>query len=165
MATNATAKRRKRQVVRAVAEVYADTRLVAPRLLHPNPWNINRMSERAFAGLKESIRLSGFCDPIEARAHGRAGHFQILGGEHRWRAARQLHMPRVSVNVLRVPSDVAARKLVLQLNAHGEVDLVDLAEELTHLQRELGADLGTGLPYTQRGLEELLALVPNVRSL
>ncbi len=58
--------------------------------LHPNPWNPNRQDARTFEAERESIRNYGFIDPVTVREHPTInGEFEIIDGEHRWRAATE----------------------------------------------------------------------------
>lgn len=54
--------------------------------LRPNPWNTNIVGAQNFDKLKNSIDRLGFFKPILVRDM-EDGTYQILGGEHRWRAA------------------------------------------------------------------------------
>ncbi len=56
--------------------------------LRPNPWNTNSVGAQNFEKLKGSIEKLGFFKPILARELD-GGIFEILGGEHRWRAAME----------------------------------------------------------------------------
>lgn len=54
--------------------------------LAPNPWNPNVMDDEMFGKAVESIHRFGFVDPITVR--GAFGRFEIIDGEHRWKAAK-----------------------------------------------------------------------------
>jgi ParB/RepB/Spo0J family partition protein len=143
----------------ALRTVRLDARVVPIAQLEANPWNVNALSQREFEAARESIRLSGFVDPVTVRAHPKKkDRWQILDGEHRWRAAKEESWTTISINVLDIPDDSAARKLTLQLNIHGEADRLRLAQELALLQQALGARTGEGLPWSESEIEELLAL-------
>ena len=68
-------------------------------LLVPDEANPNEMSEREFNVLKETIREVGFIDPVTV-APLQDGKYSIVGGEHRWRAAKDLGMESVPADVL-----------------------------------------------------------------
>lgn len=55
--------------------------------LRPNPWNPNEMNEDTFNRLGEELEDVGFIDPIQVVPMD-DGTYQIIGGEHRWRAAK-----------------------------------------------------------------------------
>lgn len=83
--------------------------------------------------------------------------FEIIDGEQRWKAARDEGWGKVSITVL-VLSDVAARKLTLQLNNKGTPDKLGLAREIAYFQQMLGDRAGVGLPWSATELAELGAL-------
>lgn len=67
--------------------------------LVPNPANPNEQDERTFNALCEAIEEEGFIDPIAAVDLG-DGTYEIVGGEHRWDAAKVLGIDRVPVTLL-----------------------------------------------------------------
>lgn len=70
----------------------------------PNPWNPNEMDERSFNRLVKEIRQVGFVEPIQTVPYDAGGgetRYRILGGEHRYRAAR-------IVGLVEVPSILLA---------------------------------------------------------
>jgi len=75
--------------------------------LQPNPWNTNAVGLQNFEKLKGSIDRLGFFKPILARELS-DGSFQILGGEHRWRAAIEQGIATVPVITVGQISDVVA---------------------------------------------------------
>lgn len=136
-------------------------RLTAPtKSLHPNDWNPNKMNERQYAAELESIKTYGFIDPITVRAHpSKKRQYEILDGEHRWRAAQELGIDTLPLVVVDV-DDVNARKLTIVLNeTRGKADIVDLGALLAELASTIGADdLRLGLPYSELELEELIGV-------
>ena len=61
--------------------------------IHPNPRQPRRRFEpEAAAGLAASIRLQGVLQPIVVRRR-KAGGFELVAGERRWRAARAAGSP------------------------------------------------------------------------
>lgn len=133
-------------------------KMVERDALTPNPWNPNKMQDRTFAAEKESIGRFGFVDPITVRPHPELdGKFQIIDGEHRWRAAGELDIKKVPVVVLTI-GDAEAKKLTIVLNeTRGEADTVDLAVLLADIARE-DENLLEALPYSQDQLDALLAM-------
>jgi hypothetical protein len=65
----------------------------------PNPWNCNTMDDEMFNRLAEEIEEVGFVDPIQVVPMD-DGMFQIIGGEHRWRALRVLQYEEIPCVVL-----------------------------------------------------------------
>jgi ParB-like nuclease family protein len=58
-------------------------------LIVPNNWNINAQTQATFETLQDEIAAVGFIDPIEV-VPTEEGTYLIIGGEHRWRAAKNL---------------------------------------------------------------------------
>lgn len=142
-----------------------ETVLVPLDRLIPNTWNVNHLNAFGFAKLCESIEEFGFVDPLLARAHPeRAGFLQIIGGKHRWDAAKTLvgKMPELAELpvIVRALTDVQAKKLSLIDNElHGQADPLELSELLRDLRAETGADeLLRSLPYTEDILSGFLGL-------
>lgn len=128
-------------------------------IVHPNPWNYNKQSDRVQEATRESIAQFGFIDPVTVRPHpDLKGQYQIVDGEHRWRAAVDLGVEKIALAVINV-TDVEAKKLTIILNeTRGSGDKVDLASLIAEISDELGDDLVTGLPYSDEELEGLLKL-------
>lgn len=59
-----------------------------PDDLVPNVENPNEQDDRTFNALVESIRTEGWTVPVTAVWDEARGKHEIVGGEHRWRAAR-----------------------------------------------------------------------------
>lgn len=53
----------------------------------PNPWNANEQDERSFDALVGEVSETGFIDSITV-VPLEGGLYRIIGGEHRWRAAK-----------------------------------------------------------------------------
>lgn len=120
--------------------------------LSPNPWNTNRITDPAIeAKLLESLKELGAFKPILVR-EVKGGKLQILGGEHRWKAAKQLGMLDVPVWNLGVISDEKAKKIGLIDNArYGEDDTLGLAA----LLKELGNEFMRIMPISDVDLAAL----------
>lgn len=67
--------------------------------IQPNAWNPNEMDEESFNRLADEIESVGFINPIQVVPTD--GKYVILGGEHRWRAAKSLGFETVPAIVLR----------------------------------------------------------------
>lgn len=111
--------------------------------LRPNPWNTNSVGAQNFEKLKGSIEKLGFFKPILARELD-GGQFEILGGEHRWRAAME-QVPVISVGKI---SDLVAKQMSLVDNErYGEDDQVALQRLIEEIQSELDYQLSEIAPY------------------
>lgn len=139
-------------------EVKLDARQVPTDSLKPNPWNPNKQSEFVFEKEKNSITQFGFVVPIIVRETAK-GRYEIIDGEHRWRAAKELGMKQVPVNSLgKVPS-ATAKKLTIILNElRGQYDAVELSRLVKALVDETGLDeLLRDLPFQPQELENIIA--------
>ena len=86
--------------------------------IKPNGWNVNRVPPEIFAKLREYVRKIGFLEPIVVRPVN-AGHYEIVGGEHRWRIAKELGYESVPAAIIEL-DDRQARIASLNLNEmHG----------------------------------------------
>jgi hypothetical protein len=120
---------------------------IDPAELQPNTWNVNVCSPDSEAKLAESIRRLGVFKPVIVRELD-DGAFQILGGEHRARAAQRMGLesiPFVSVGKI---SDQTAKEISLVDNSrYGTDDALQLAELLGTLGTP--EDLTLFLPFSE----------------
>lgn len=86
----------------------------------------SRFAEPDLAELAESIRAQGVVQPIVVTADA-DGHYTIVAGERRWRAARRAGLAEVPVVVRRVESDRELLELALVENLQ-RADLNPLEE-------------------------------------
>ncbi|EIX9459691.1 ParB N-terminal domain-containing protein [Klebsiella pneumoniae] len=115
--------------------------------LRPNPWNTNSVGAQNFEKLKGSIEKLGFFKPILARELD-GGQFEILGGEHRWRAAMEQGISMVPVISVGKISDLVAKQMSLVDNErYGEDDQVALQRLIEEIQSELDYQLSEIAPY------------------
>ena len=108
--------------------------------LRPNPWNTNSVGAQNFEKL-------GFFKPILARELD-GGQFEILGGEHRWRAAMEQGISTVPVISVGKISELVAKQMSLVDNErYGEDDQVALQRLIEEIQSELDYQLSEIAPY------------------
>ena len=124
---------------------------LAIELLAPGPFQPRRrFDESGLLELADSIRQSGIVQPILVRPDpARPGHYQIIAGERRWRAAQRANLHEVPV-VARAMDDRAAMEAALienvqraDLTALEEADgYRRLAEEFGDSQEEIARKVG-----------------------
>lgn len=88
--------------------------------LHENSWNSNRMDEEHFDGLVQSI--SDYPDMLKAErviVRDIESGYEILGGAHRFRAAKLLEFEEIPVGSVGIVSDDKAKLISLILNNRG----------------------------------------------
>jgi ParB family chromosome partitioning protein len=104
--------------------------------LDPNPLQPRTVLDAARLGeLAASIRESGIVQPILVRRAG--GRYQIIAGERRWRAAQQLGLPTVPVNVRDVPDDRLLELALVENIQREELSPLEEALAFQRLQEEL----------------------------
>lgn len=130
--------------------------------LRPSSLNYNRQTDFIQEKLQQSIVTFGFVDPIIVRCGNQDGMFEdgnweIIGGEHRWKAAAQLGMSKVPCRDLGCVSDVAAQRLMIVLNeTKGTPDEDALAGLVRAINETDGMDALQVLPFDLDRLQELL---------
>ncbi|PYQ09664.1 MAG: hypothetical protein DMF83_02570 [Acidobacteria bacterium] len=104
---------------------------VSPDRLEANPFQPRTVMEPArLEELAASIRESGMIQPLLVRRAG--GHYQIIAGERRWRAAQRLGLATVPVVIRDVPDD---RLLELALVENIQREELSPLEEAQAFQR------------------------------
>lgn len=124
--------------------------------LVPNPWNPNEMDPDDYEKARASIRRFGFIDPITVRRQGVA--YQIIDGEHRWKAAKDEGLDEVLATVIDV-DDADAEQLTFILNElRGKPNPQKLAALVRDLasKRSMG-DLEAVLPLRRQQLAAMVA--------
>lgn len=131
--------------------------VVVERLL-PNPWNPNVQTDFMFEKERESIRRHGMIDPITVRELD-DGFFQIVDGEHRFKAAQLEGYTEISANNLGVLADEVAKQLTLVMNdIKGANDQTKLQQLLIDIESIIGKDeMIQVLPYEESKITEYLA--------
>lgn len=114
-----------------------------------NPYNPNKMSDYIFQKMKETIASKGLFGAIYVREM--AGVYQILDGEHRWKACKELGWKEIPVEVAigeMEESDVKFWTIYFN-NTHGKDDIqkrAKLYEQMDQGQAQL-------LPFTEEEIK------------
>lgn len=115
-------------------------RAVPVEALEPSPYQPRgAMDPEALDELAASIKLRGVLQPILARpTPGKAGHYQIVAGERRWRAAQKAGLHEVPVYIRDLPdTDAMAAALVENLQRQ-DLNAIEEAEGYHRLLEEFG---------------------------
>ena len=126
--------------------------------IYPNSWNPNMTSKRVDEAIRESIGTYGMVDPITCRRHPELdGALQIIDGEHRLEACKEMGFKTVPVVVLDI-NDANAKKLTIIANeTRGRAEKTSLSQLVAEIAEELDADqLMLGLPYYEDELENMI---------
>src|SRR5665213_1215716 len=100
--------------------------------LKANPRNPRRtFTEAELDELTESIRERGIIQPIVVREHGGPGHYEIVAGERRWRAAQRAGLDEVPIAIVDA-TDVQSLEFAIIENVQ-RADLNAIAVSYTHL--------------------------------
>jgi ParB family chromosome partitioning protein len=109
-------------------------------LLEPGPYQPRGTVDPAsLAELVDSIRRSGVLQPLLARPHPNLpGHYQIIAGERRWRAAQQAGLSELPV-LVRALADAEAMAAALVENLQRQdLNPIEEAEGYRRLGDEFG---------------------------
>jgi len=141
--------------------------------LHPNLQQPRRhYDEAALEALTLSVAEQGVLQPLVVRPHPqKAGEFQIVAGERRWRAAQRAGLAELAV-VVRQLDDRQSLEFAIVENVQRE-DLTPLEEaeayqrltaEFGHSQEQIAKAVGKSRSHIANTLR-LLALPPPVKGL
>jgi ParB family chromosome partitioning protein len=123
-------------------------RAMAIDLLHPGRYQPRgRFSPEELQALAQSVKENGILQPILVRPHEKlGGHFEIVAGERRWRAAQLAQLHEVPI-IVRSLDDRSTLEIALIENVQ--------REDLTPLEEAEGyARLMAEFDYTQETLAE-----------
>jgi ParB family chromosome partitioning protein len=97
-----------------------------------------RMDEGSLYELAESIKAQGIMQPILVRPLEKAGSYEIIAGERRFRAARLAGLREVPVLVKPVPDEAAATMALIENIQREDLNPLEEAQGLKRLTEEFG---------------------------
>ncbi len=131
------------------------TTQVNPKVLKPNPWNVNVMSPDNEEKLEASVKRFGMFKPAIVRELPDES-LQIIGGEHRVLVAIRLGIKEIPIVNLGQISDEKAREISLVDNGrYGHDDTLRLAELLEGLGNV--EELSGFMPYSESDLTAIFS--------
>lgn len=106
----------------------------------PGPFQPRQaMAPEALAELAQSIRSHGILQPILVRADpDHTGHFQIVAGERRWRAAQMAELHEVPVHVRDLDDHAALAAALIENLQRQDLNAIEEAEGLRRLSLDFG---------------------------
>jgi ParB family transcriptional regulator, chromosome partitioning protein len=115
-------------------------RSLAIALLEPGPFQPrDAIDPSSLNELTDSVRIRGILQPLLARPHpSAAGHFQIIAGERRWRAAQRAGLHEVPVLVRDLPDVEAMGAALVENLQRQDLDPIEEAEGYRRLLRDFG---------------------------
>jgi ParB family chromosome partitioning protein len=151
----------------------AGSRMLPIESLHPSPYQPRRIfTDEGMASLVQSVKQQGIVQPLLVRPDPtRAGEYEIVAGERRWRAAQAAQLHEVPA-VVRELGDRDTLEIALVENIQRE-DLSPLEEargyrrlidEFGHTQEELANALGKSRSHVAN-LLRLLTLPESVQQM
>jgi ParB family chromosome partitioning protein len=141
--------------------------------IHPNPDQPRRHFDTDdLNDLAGSIRSKGIIQPLVVRAHpSKAGEFEIVAGERRWRASQMAQLHQLPV-VVREFSDFEVLEIAIIENIQrADLNPIEeatgyrqLMDKFGHTQEQMAVALGKSRPHIANNLR-LLALPDDVQAL
>ena len=108
---------------------------IAPSPLQPR----RSFAEDEIASLAESIRERGVLQPILVRPYaGRPGHYEIVAGERRWRAAQLAQLHEVPIIVRELADDGVLEIALVENIQRADLNAVEEAEAYRRLTVDFG---------------------------
>jgi ParB-like chromosome segregation protein Spo0J len=126
--------------------------------LFPNPWNVNEMSPEMFQKELASISEFGFVVPLLVRPHPwEKDAYQIIDGEHRWRAGKELGMDAFPVSIIDVDDDTAQQLSIVLNETRGSSNQMKLASLVRSLASRTDPEkLQRIMPFSRERFDEML---------
>lgn len=134
-------------------KLVTEKRIVKVDDIVPNPFNPNQQSDYIFQKMKDTIQSKGLFGSIFV--HEYAGVYQILDGEHRWKACKELGWTEMPVEVspqleekdvkfwsiyfnnTHGKDDIEKRAKIFEEIDNGQVQLLPFGEEQIKNEKEL----------------------------
>lgn len=118
--------------------------------VRPNEWNPKEKDSPIVSKIEQNIKRIGFNEPIRVRENE---GYEIIDGEQRWTAARNLGLKEVLIYNEGVMSDKEARASTQWWQVQVPFDDIKLAYEVAQLSEE-----DVELPYTAEEIEDFKAM-------
>lgn len=126
----------------------------------PNKYNPNRMTKKTFATLKRFIEKVGFIQPVLVRPI-EGGMYEIMDGQHRYEAMKELGRETIPVVISVADEDVAKLHTINMNNLRGtELDRIKLGKMVKELRTKMDDEtLEALLGFNQQELKTYEELV------
>ncbi len=138
----------------------------------PNPRNPRRsFADSDLTDLAQSIREHGIVQPVVVRPAGKTGHYEIIAGERRWRAAQRAGLTELPVIIRDVDDRVALELAIIENVQRADLNPVEealgyqqLMDEHHYTQANLGQVIGKSRSHVANTLR-LLKLPEVIRDM
>lgn len=147
-----------------VASPFRSDLRIAIEAIRPNPRNPRRVfADSDLTDLAQSIREHGIVQPVIVRpVAGQSGHFEIVAGERRWRAAQRAGLHEVPAVVRDVNDKTALELAIVENVQRSDLNPLEEAEGYQLLIDEHGytqADLGQVIGKSRSHVANTLRLL------
>lgn len=143
-----------------IPQIRGEYKVVPVTEIRPNQWNYNSQSDFMYEKLKESIKKFGFTEPLNVRSaneDGPLGYYEIIGGEHRWKASQELGIKELPIIDVGMMTDNNLKKLMIVLNeTKGRPNNDQLALVISELSKA-GDDISV-LPFDEAEIQSLTSM-------
>ncbi|MFN4274010.1 MAG: ParB/RepB/Spo0J family partition protein [Aliihoeflea sp.] len=141
-------------------------------LIDANPRNPRRaFAEEELTDLAQSIREHGIVQPVVVRPSPKAGRYEIIAGERRWRAAQRAGLTEVPIIIREVSDRVALELAIVENVQRADLNPIEeaagyqqLIDEHSYTQSDLGQVIGKSRSHVANTLR-LLKLPEAVRDM
>lgn len=113
----------------------------------PNNWNPKLRDTDEYSKIVKSIQVNGFKQPILVRETGNG--FEIVDGEQRWRACKELGLGEIYIYNLGAISEEQAKSLTIWTQTQVPFEDLALAPIVVELK-----ELGMAIPYSEGEAED-----------
>lgn len=146
--------------------------MIPTELIHPNPEQPRRAFDpEQLQDLARSITEKGIIQPLIVRADlGQEGHYQIVAGERRWRAAQMAQLHEVPVLVRDLDDTEVLEVAIIENIQRADLNPLEeaggfrqLMDKFGHTQEKLAEVLGKSRSHVANSVR-LLSLPEDVRS-
>lgn len=127
---------------------------LSPNSLIPHPNNPRIISDHSFQGLKESIKMFGFQQPVVINSKN-----EILSGNQRTKAAIELGIEKIPCVKVKFASDIEEKCFLITMN--NKAIEGDFTEEVNSIIDEIRLELGNDFVF-DLNLEDVLAQLNEV---
>ncbi len=156
-----------------LAQVSATSNRISVDLLAPSPFQPRRhFDESALADLTASVAEKGVLQPLLVRPDSRKpGHFEIIAGERRWRAAQRAQVHEVPVQIVDLTDAETLEVALIENLQRQDLSPVEeargykrLLDEFGHTQEQVGSAVGKSRTHIANSMR-LLTLPETVLEL
>lgn len=127
-----------------------NVKLVSIDKIRVNSWNPKVSDTEEYKRIVDSIRVNGFKQPIIVRDNPEGDtEYEILDGEQRWRACRELGFDKIYIYDAGEVSDIDAKSVTIWMETQvkfSELELAPLVVELNKLDMKM--------PYSKDEIED-----------